>query len=50
MRKIYTKIINYLNDLLDMCIAKKRVKDVRKGKSRTYTLEEVEKEIFKNSK
>lgn len=38
-------IENELDDLEDIYLAEKRLEDIRSGKSRTYTLEEVEKEL-----
>jgi len=38
-------ILEYLDDLEDIYLAQKRLEDIRSGKSKTYTLEEVEKEL-----
>ncbi len=38
-------IVEYLDDLEDIYLAEKRLEDLRAGRSRTYTLEEVEKEL-----
>ncbi len=38
-------ILEYLDDLEDIYLAEKRLEDLRAGRSRTYTLEEVEKEL-----
>lgn len=35
----------YLDDLEDIFLAEEVVKNIRKGKEKTYTLEEVEKEL-----
>ena len=35
----------YLEDIEDVYIAEQRLADIRSGRSRTYTLEEVEKEL-----
>ena len=35
----------YIQDMEDDCIAEKRLEDIRAGRSRTYTLEEVEAEL-----
>lgn len=35
----------YIQDMEDVCIAEKRLEDIRAGRSRTYTLEEVEAEL-----
>jgi RHH-type rel operon transcriptional repressor/antitoxin RelB len=35
----------YMDDLEDIYLAEKRLEDIRAGKSRTYTLEEVEQEL-----
>jgi len=37
-------IMEHLDDLEDIYLAEKRLQDLRAGKSRTYTLEEVERE------
>lgn len=34
-------IVEYLDDLEDIYLAEKRLEDLRAGRSRTYTLEEV---------
>ncbi len=38
-------IMEYLDDLEDIYLAQKRLEDLRAGKSRTYTLDEVEQEL-----
>jgi len=38
-------IKKHLDDLEDLYLAEQRLIDVRSGKSKTYTLEEVEKEL-----
>ena len=38
-------ILEHLDDLEDAYIAEKHLEDVRAGRSRTYTLEEVEAEL-----
>ncbi len=38
-------ILEYLDDLEDLYLAERRLIDNRAGKSRTYTLEEVEREL-----
>ena len=38
-------ILEHLNDLEDLYLAEQRLIDNRAGKSRTYTLEEVEREL-----
>lgn len=38
-------IMEHLDDLEDIYLAEKRLQDLRVGKSRTYTLEEVEREL-----
>ena len=38
-------IVEYLDDLEDMYLAEQRLKDHRAGRSRTYTLAEVECEL-----
>jgi RHH-type transcriptional regulator, rel operon repressor / antitoxin RelB len=38
-------ILEYLDDLEDIYLAEKRLEDIRAGRSRTYTLEEVEREL-----
>ena len=38
-------IVEHLGDLEDLYLAKRRLDDLRAGKSRTYTLEEVECEL-----
>jgi RHH-type rel operon transcriptional repressor/antitoxin RelB len=38
-------IIEYIEDLEDIYLAEKRLEDLRAGRSRTYTLEEVEREL-----
>jgi RHH-type rel operon transcriptional repressor/antitoxin RelB len=38
-------IIEHLADLEDVYLAEKRLEDLRAGRSRTYTLEEVEKRL-----
>jgi RHH-type rel operon transcriptional repressor/antitoxin RelB len=38
-------IIEHLDDLEDLYLAEQRLLDIRSGKSRTYTLEEVEKSL-----
>lgn len=42
---IQEAVIEYLNDLEDLMIAEQRLRDVQSGKSQTYTLEEVEREL-----
>jgi len=38
-------ILEYIDDLEDIYLAEKRLEDLRAGRSRTYTLEEVEREL-----
>ncbi len=38
-------ILEHLDDLEDLYLAEQRLLDIREGKSRTYTLEEVEKSL-----
>ena len=38
-------ILEHLNDLEDLYLAEQRLIDNRAGKSRTYTLEEIEREL-----
>ena len=38
-------ILEYLDDLEDLYLAEQRLIDSRAGRSRTYTLEEVEREL-----
>ena len=38
-------IVEHLDDLEDLYLAEQRLNDHRAGKSRTYTLEEVEREL-----
>lgn len=38
-------IVEHLDDLEDLYLAEQRLKDHRAGKSRTYTLAEVEREL-----
>lgn len=38
-------ILKYLDDLEDIYLAEKRLEDLRAGRSRTYTLDEVKKEL-----
>ena len=38
-------IIEYLEDIEDIYLAEKRLEDIRAGRSRTFTLEEVEREL-----
>jgi RHH-type rel operon transcriptional repressor/antitoxin RelB len=38
-------ILEYLDDLEDLYLAEQRLLDIRSGKTRTYSLEEVEKEL-----
>ena len=38
-------ILEYLDDLDDLYLAEQRLTDSRSGQSRTYTLEEVEREL-----
>ena len=38
-------ILEYLDDLEDLYLAEQRLIDIRAGHSRTYTLEEVERDI-----
>ncbi len=38
-------ILQYLDDLEDIYLAEKRLEDLSAGRSRTYTLEEVEEEL-----
>ncbi|MBD3768019.1 MAG: TraY domain-containing protein [Gammaproteobacteria bacterium] len=38
-------ILKHLDDLEDLYLAEQRLLDIRAGKSRTYTLEEVEKSL-----
>jgi len=38
-------ILEYLDDLEDICLAEKRLEDLRGGRTRTYTLEEVERDL-----
>ncbi|NDV25507.1 DUF6290 family protein [Desulfovibrio sp. JC010] len=38
-------VLEYLEDLEDIYLAEKRLADIKAGKSRTYTLEEVEKRL-----
>lgn len=35
----------YIGDLEDAAVAEERLKDIRTGRSRTYTLEEVERDL-----
>ena len=37
--------MKYLDDLEDIYLAEKRLEDLRAGRSRTYTLDEVKKEL-----
>ncbi len=38
-------ILEHLDDLEDLYLAEKRLEDLRAGRSKTYSLEEVEKEL-----
>jgi RHH-type rel operon transcriptional repressor/antitoxin RelB len=38
-------ILEYLDDLEDLYLAEQRLIDLRAGRSRTYTLEEVERDL-----
>lgn len=38
-------ILNHLDDLEDLYLAEKRLIDIRAGRSRTFTLDEVEREL-----
>ena len=38
-------ILEHLDDLEDIYLAEKRLEDLRAGRSRTYTLDEVEREL-----
>lgn len=38
-------IVEYLGDLEDLYLAEQRLIDLRAGRSRTYTLDEVEREL-----
>lgn len=38
-------ILEHLDDLEDLYLAEQRLLDIRSGKSRTYTLEEVERSL-----
>jgi len=38
-------ILEHLDDLEDIYLAEKRLEDLRAGRSRTYTLEEVERDL-----
>ncbi|MGD9887873.1 MAG: DUF6290 family protein [Halothiobacillaceae bacterium] len=38
-------ILEHLDDLEDLYLAEKRLIDIRAGRSRTYTLEEVERDL-----
>jgi RHH-type transcriptional regulator, rel operon repressor / antitoxin RelB len=38
-------IVEHLNDLEDLYLAEQRLIDVRAGRSRTYTLDEVERDL-----
>lgn len=38
-------ILEHLDDLEDLYLAEQRLLDIRSGKSRTYSLEEVEREL-----
>ena len=38
-------IIEHLDDLEDIYLAQNRMEDIRAGRSRTYTLEEVERDL-----
>ena len=38
-------ILEHLDELEDLCLAEQRLLDNRAGRSRTYTLEEVEREL-----
>lgn len=38
-------ILAYLDDLEDLYLAEQRLEDVRAGRSRTYSLEEVERDL-----
>ena len=38
-------ILEYLEDMEDVFLAEKRLEDLRTGRSRTYTLEEVERSL-----
>jgi RHH-type transcriptional regulator, rel operon repressor / antitoxin RelB len=38
-------ILEHLDDLEDVYLAEKRLEDLRAGRSRTYTLEEVERDL-----
>jgi len=38
-------ILKYLDDLEDIYLAEKQIEELRAGRSRTYTLDEVKKEL-----
>ena len=38
-------ILEHLDDLQDVYLAEKRLEDIRAGRSKTYTLEEVERDL-----
>ncbi|GAB6056931.1 type II toxin-antitoxin system RelB family antitoxin [Desulfonatronum parangueonense] len=38
-------ILEHLDDMEDLYLAEKRLEDIRAGRSRSYSLEEVEKEL-----
>jgi RHH-type transcriptional regulator, rel operon repressor / antitoxin RelB len=38
-------LLEYLGDLEDVYMAERRLEDIQAGRSRTYTLEEVEQEL-----
>jgi RHH-type rel operon transcriptional repressor/antitoxin RelB len=38
-------ILEHLDDLEDVYLAEKRLEDIRAGRSKTYTLEEVERDL-----
>ncbi len=38
-------ILEHLDDLEDIYLAEKRLEDIRAGRSKTYTLEEVERDL-----
>jgi RHH-type rel operon transcriptional repressor/antitoxin RelB len=38
-------VMGYLDDLEDMYLAERRLEDLRAGRSRTYSLDEVEQEL-----
>ena len=38
-------ILEYLEDIEDLYLARKSLKDIRSGRSKTFTLEEVEKSL-----